>query len=171
MNQLREWISLRRRSVKRRSSLLLGLLDRLARYLLVACGVPFRKEFLVLRCAAGSNVSGLFSELAAVLGSLEHYEKWEKIYAGLKVDFADQGLYYDPAFGDNWWEYYFEPIEVGSSANAIVKIVGELQHDAFAYEIAHLSRERGFALIDRYVRPKPRLREKVDACARENSDG
>ncbi len=171
MNLLAERISRRLGSFKRRSILCAGLLGRLARYALVVSGIPVRKEFLVLRCARGRDASGLFSEFAAVLGLLEHYERWRKIYAGLQVDFADQGLYYEPAFGPNWWEYFFEPLEVGSRADARVRVVGDEQHDFFAYRLPNLSRQRGFDLIDRYIRAKPLIREKVDTCMRENARG
>ena len=168
MNRLREWTEGRWGSVNRRLRLGLTLLERSARLLLLRSGVPIKKEYLVLRCIEGSAVSGLFSEFAAVLGSLEHYEKWKKIYAGLRVDFTTRGLYYEPAFGSNWWEYYFEPVSVGSDANAVTRVVSEFQHDAFAYGITRLSRQRGFALIDRYIRPKRHIREKIDAYVREN---
>jgi hypothetical protein len=168
MNRLREWTFRRRVSVKHRLMLVIELLGRVWRLFLLSAGFPMRKEFLVLRCIGGKEVSGLFSEFAAVLGALDHYERWQRIYAGLRVDFADQGLYYDPAHGENWWEYYFERIDAGSDRNAATGIVSDRQHDIFAYRITRLSRRRGFELIDRYIRPQPHVRETVDAYIREN---
>ena len=168
MNPLREWTFRRWVSVKHRLMLAIELLGRSWRYLLLTAGFPLKKEFLVLRCIGGQAVSGLFSEFAAVLGALDHYEKWQRLYAGLRVDFADQGLYYEPAHGGNWWEYYFGRIDAGSERNAATMIVSDRQHDIFAYRIARMSRKRGFELIGRYIRPQPHIREKVDAYVRGN---
>jgi len=163
-----EWVSRRWTSLKHRSRLAFELLERSWRYLLLAAGIPIKREYLVLRCVGGRAVSGLFSEFAAVLGALEHYEQWRPIYAGLRVDFADQGLYYDPAHGENWWEYYFDRIEIGSRDAAVTKVVSDRQHDIFAYAISRLSRQRGFEVIDRHIRPQAQIREKVDAYVRDN---
>ena len=163
MIRLRDWALRRWGSIRHRLRLAYELIERSARFLLLAAGIPIRKEFLVLPCIRGSAVSGLFSEFAAVLGALEHYEKWQKIYAGLRVDFVDQGLYYDSAHGENWWEYYFERIDLGSADGAVTRIVSDRLHDIFAYRISRLSREHGFALIDRYIDPKPHLRRMIEA--------
>ena len=53
----------------------------------------------MLGCAPGEDASGLFSEVSAVVGGLAHYEAMPELYAGLRVDFEDEGLYYDPAAG------------------------------------------------------------------------
>jgi len=143
-----------------------------ARTLLLAAGIPLRRQFLVLRCAQGSQASGLFCELAAVLGALEHYERWKNHYAGFRVDFADHGLYYDPEAGPNWWEYYFEPIDIGYPDNAAAMTVGRWQHDAFAVKVERrMSRPAAAAILDRHVRVKTLLREQVDSYTRENFDG
>lgn len=168
MSRLLLWISRCREFIAHRLMLAFELHARSWRYLLLAAGMPISKEYLVLRCAGGPAVSGLFSEFAAVLGALEHYEKWNRIYAGLHVDFSDRGLYYEPAHGANWWEYYFERIYLGGSENAVIKVISDRQHDLFAYRIDCLSREHGFALIERHIRAKLHIREKVDAYVRAN---
>ena len=168
MNRLPEWAFLRWGSAKHGLRLAFELLDRTWRYLLLTAGIPIRREFLILRCVGGSAGSGLFSEFCAVLGALDHYEKWKRIYAGLRVDFADHGLYYDPAHGENWWKYYFEPIEFGRIEHGATTIVSVRQHDIFAHAIARLSRKRGHALIGRHVRPKTCISDKVEPYVREN---
>src|SRR4051812_20950421 len=55
---------------------------------------------------------GMFSILSSVLSCLDIYERGK--FAGIEVDFGTRGLYYDPAYGNNWWEYYCEPIRIGS---------------------------------------------------------
>ena len=143
---------------------------RLARLGCAVLRVPVRKPFLVLRCASGEAVSGLFSEFAAVLGALEHYERWRPIYAGIHVDFGSEGLYYDPARGFNWWDYYFETIEVGRREGSVVMTVSECVHDIFAYGIPRLTRNRGHALISRYIRVRPALQQVVDEFVRDRFD-
>jgi len=140
----------------------------LGRAVLATAGLPLEKEFLQLGCAAGDDASGLFSEMAAVIGALEHVETWRAIHAGLRVDFGRDGLYYEMAAGDNWWEYYFEPIDFGSRAGAAGRTVAAAQHDAFAYRVERaMPRATAAALVQRYVRAKPFLLEAVDQFWRE----
>ena len=148
-----------------------ALMVRVARLGLVKLKFPLRKEFLVLQCSDGNDASGLFSEFAAVLGMLAHYEKWNAIYAGVNVDFGTQGLYYDPSVGANWWQYYFEPIELGCSRNARIRMVSAEQHDELALRIDRMPRRLGAELIRRHVRVRARVTEKVDAYAREHFQG
>jgi hypothetical protein len=142
------------------------LIARTARLRLVAAGFPLRRQLLVLQDRRGSDAIGLFSEFITVLGLLEHYEQWARQYAGVHVDFA-QGLYCDPRFGANWWEYYFEPICTGSTSDAIGSVANRFQRDFFTSRGERLSRRRGFELIERYIRPKPHIRDKVEAYVRE----
>jgi len=138
-------------------------MGRATRALLTGAGLPITKEYLVLGCGTGEDASGLFSEVAAVVGGLEHYEKWRGIYAGMRVDFKDHGLYHEPAIGDNWWEYYFESIALGSATGAATRQVPARQHDAFAYRVEQdLPRARASAMVARYVRVKPFLLERVE---------
>lgn len=127
-----------------------------------------QKDFLILN-SGGAYLPGLFSELAAVLGLLAHYESWRRQYAGVKVDFKDEGLYYDPAAGENWWEYYFEPIHIGTEENSVTRIVSTDQHIHFTLRTENsLTRESGSRLIDRYVRIKPHVLKKVDSFVRDH---
>ncbi len=115
---------------------------------------------------------GLFSAFATVLGLLEHYDKWRGRYAGVRIDFGNEGLYYDPSAGNNWWEYFFERINLGSEPNTARTVIGTDEQFYFAWRVERtMSRARGFALIDRYIRPKQHIRDKVDAYVRANFDG
>lgn len=147
-------------------------LERAARVVLTRAGLPLAKEYLVLGCGSGQDASGLFSEVAAVIGALEHYESWRSIYAGLHVDFKHHGLYHEPAVGDNWWEYYFEPITLGTALGATTRPVPALRHDAFAYRVEQsLSRAAAAALLRRHVRVRPFLVERVERFCRETLAG
>ena len=171
MSALRDWAVRRWGSVRHRSRLALARLERPLRGFLIAAGFPIKKEFLVLRCYVGAEGSGLFSELRVVLGLLAHYERWRGQYAGLRVDYATGGLFYDPAFGENWWEYYFDAIDLGTRDQAVVTEVSPFRHQRLAEEGERLPRARGAELIDRHIRPKPRIRDKVDAYVREHFQG
>jgi hypothetical protein len=133
-------------------------------------GFASRKGFLVLPSAI--YAPGLFSAFATVLGLLEHYDNWRGRYAGVRVDFGNEGLYYDPSAGDNWWEYFFERIDRGAEQNAPRTIIGTDEQFYFARRVERtMPRAHGFALIDQYIRPQQHIREKVDAYVRANFDG
>lgn len=114
-----------------------------------------RPEIAVLECRGGADVSGLFSEFAAVVGFLDHYERSRPLYAGVKVDFG-HGLYFDAAVGPNWWEYYFEPIDIRDRPAARTRVVNPHYHDLCANRVERtLSRAAGAALVQRYIKVKP----------------
>ena len=104
---------------------------------------------------------GLFSVYHSVVGALDLYER--KQLHGLHVDFADKGLYYEAAYGLNWWEYYFKPIRLGkgNGANSSLFTDKEITQCAHAtkYHITHL---RANMLIKKYIKPKRELRKKID---------
>lgn len=143
-------------------------LGKRTRQILIQAGLPLKKQFLALPCMTGHDTSGLFTEFLAVLGALSQHEQWRSIYAGLRVDYADQGLYYDPSVGPNWWEYYFERIDVGAMENAMVKVVDPHEHDMLTYGAAAMSRAGAHELIAKYVRLKPHIRQKLDSYLHDN---
>lgn len=145
--------------------------ERATRRILIEAGLPLRKRFLVLTCMTGAETSGLFTEFLAVVGALWQHERWQSIYAGLRVDYGDDGLYYDPLVGLNWWTYYFEPIDIGARNHALVRTVDPHQHDMLTYQAAAMSRHLAHALVSRYVRPKPHINDILDAYAGERFTG
>lgn len=150
-----------------RSSAAAASVLRASRLAGVATGILV-PEVAVLECRGGRDASGFFSELAAVLGMLDHYERWQHLYAGIRVDFG-HGLYYDPAFGPNWWQYYFEAVDVGGGRGAPARVVSPYYHDLCANRVEReMSRERGSALIDRYVAVRPHVRHLVDQYVGEH---
>ncbi len=105
--------------------------------------------------------AGMFSHFLSVLGFLEHYEQGH--YAGIKIDFNNRGLYYDEKYGLNWWEYYFAPLAIGSTEQAVVKkcIPRDCMTTAY-FAIDHLSRQRAFELIQKYIEMKPDIKETLE---------
>jgi len=142
------------------------------RDVLCSAGARFRPECLILDCASGAEASGLFSEVAAVVGCLAHYEARPGLYAGLRVDFQDHGLYYEPAAGANWWEYYFEPVVIPPASDAIERKVPTWQHDDFAeYVELEMPRDVAAAVIKRHIRVKESVQNEVDRYWAEATKG
>lgn len=105
--------------------------------------------------------AGLFSVFNTVIGCLYVYEhqKWD----GLKIDFQDQGLYYDKNYGPNWWEYYFEPINLGSVDNVTLrKIPTGILLDFTLFAQFTLSRLEASKLIKKYIRLNKHIKKKID---------
>lgn len=110
---------------------------------------------------------GMFSVFNTVLGCLDLYE--EKNYAAITVDFSDEGLYYEQAKGLNWWNYYCEPINVQKRPprkTTIFEFDSSCER-SFHAEL-HLSRERNFELISKYIKFKPYILEKIEKFCEEN---
>lgn len=135
-------------------------LEREARLRAAVAGL-LAPELAILECRRGADESGLFSEFAAVIGFLEHYELWMKGYAGVRVRF-DSGLYFEPEVGPNWWDYYFEPIRAGESAG-VTHVVDPYFHDLCANRVERtLPKAAAAKLVARYVTPSTAVREEVD---------
>jgi hypothetical protein len=103
--------------------------------------------------------SGMFANFACVLGVLQIYEQYN--CSGVKIDFSN-GCYLDPAHGPNWWEYFFEPINIVEQ-NAPTYIFSSLDdiHSICVIGFS-LSRQRAFELIQRYIHVKPNIQAEVD---------
>lgn len=115
------------------------------------------------------SYQGFFSLFHAVLSYLDLYDKHE--IDGLIVDFKSNGLYYEPAYGLNWWSYYFKPIELGTGqevqdAEIDYSEAQETGRVAYLAEIG-LSRERVSELIKKYVEVKPEILKEVDQIVAE----
>jgi Nodulation protein Z (NodZ) len=112
---------------------------------------------------------GFFACFQAVIGGLDYYEQNE--FAGCMVRFK-WGLYLDPQLGPDWWEYYFEPIKIGSrKKRKVIHLDNGKRHELAYNAIATISRERACQLIHKYVRIKPHIQEKIDTFVKENFEG
>ena len=151
------------------------LLRREARLGLVRMGFNRNREVIVVRCAGGEIAAGLFAEFATVVGALEFRDRWASETAGLRVDFADQGLYHAAGRGPNWWEYYFESISIGSDERRVgqpkVSELAQIERDFLAHRVQGMSRQRASRVVHEYIRPLPCITEAVDAFAKEHFSG
>lgn len=114
---------------------------------------------------------GFFSVFNTVLGALNYFDTAESC-RGLEVDFEGQGLYYDPAHGNNWWNYYFEPIKLTKNDTAAPRrfLYYEKINLSLSAEF-NMSRERGYELIQKYIQLKPSLRHKLEHFVETNFKG
>jgi FkbM family methyltransferase len=124
-------------------------------------------EFLLIEsladpdeCSGLYQGPGFFACFQSVIGYLDLYEKGD--YAGCSVQML-HGLFLDKNRGPNWWEYYFEPINMAMNPRHRIKRLDRGERDRAAYAaISSISRERAYELIQRYVRIKPHIQEKID---------
>ena len=100
---------------------------------------------------------GLGAEMSIILSLLYLYEIG--VYCGLEVDFEKEGHYYDPRYGDNWWNYYFEPLSIGDPKGAefIEKPTNLLIAEYF------LTREENNFLLKKHIHFKKHLLDRVDS--------
>jgi hypothetical protein len=128
---------------------------------LFVCALLNGAPQVVLKLDSPQYGAGMFSALSTVLGFLDSYERFSpKERVGIEIDFADGGLYYDPAVGSNWWQYYFEPI-VASHKGEVRRITEELKGVLSIYGL-HIEKERSHELVARYFKVKPHVQQKVD---------
>lgn len=149
-----------------------GRTQRAARLALSSAGLPVTRHFLELDCPDGDDASGLFSEVAAVIGCAAEVESHPRLYAGMRVDFERHGLYYDAAAGPNWWEYYFEPLTIGNPDGAVRRPASDWEHDGFAglVELA-MPRAAAAQLVRRHARVKATIMARVDRSWTAHADG
>lgn len=107
-------------------------------------------------------LEGMFAVFTKVMSALKLYDEGE--YAGLKIDLG-QGHYFEKAYGPNWWEYYWEPIELGKiTKNTMIKGYWEEERKIHAShkEFRCWSREKKHQLLKKYVHLKPHIQDELD---------
>lgn len=111
--------------------------------------------FFVMKNRGGA---GMFSMFSDVLSLLDSYEK--HLFQGIEVDFGKEGLYYDKNHGDNWWNYYCEPINFGMRTNVVVDYAGH--YPGFSPIFFFKDREEAYLLIKKYIHFRPHIQEKIE---------
>jgi hypothetical protein len=129
------------------------------------------KPYVVIHSAWGW---GFFAEFQHTIGALHYYD--EGILAGVSLEYDTTGVYYDSVVGPNWWEYYFEPLHLGSRQNSLpVHCFAHIFIDDVVYLFnwipgIHDNRKNVHRLLSKYVKVKPHIEEKVNQIV-ENSFG
>ncbi len=114
--------------------------------------------------------AGFFSIFHTVLGALDFMETSNSC-CGLRVDFEDEGIYYDKEYGENWWEYYFEPIDIGKKTDTVKKFSGDEQSFFTLNSEFNMSRKRGHELIRKYVFLKSHIQSRINNFYENNLQG
>ncbi len=115
-----------------------------------------------------SRNSGMFSGWMTILSLIHSYE--EGNFSGFEIAFDKKGLYYDPDYGDNWWEYYCESVQVGYVEDEIVFLLANIPHSK-PWINRQLTRDQARAYIDKYIHVKPFILNMLKDFERENFYG
>lgn len=108
--------------------------------------------------------SGMFATFSSVLAALDYYDK--NTFEGFKVNLTS-GIYLDPETGPNWWNYYFEPINLGDE-NSRKYTFSPYETLKFSGIGFWLPRERAYELIQKYIRIRPDIQLEVDAFVKKH---
>ena len=131
-----------------------------------------KNQFIELTCNPGA---GMFFSMMSLLGALEVYEN--KLASGVEVAYGSNGIYgpyHDETMGPNWWEYYYEPLSIGTRIgnNAIATIDGNFRFHFSSIAVNRMSRKRAHYLLSTHVHVKEHITKSVDDFVAEqfNSD-
>lgn len=111
-----------------------------------------------------SRDCGFFSVFMDVINILEAYDA--DLIKGVKVDFGKTGLYYDKQMGENWWEYYFDPIDLGDTMPPFRSTSGLGE-----YNFKHHAYDDHYNVIKKYVHVKGYIHNYIQDFVHENFDG
>ncbi len=123
---------------------------------LIICFPSFSSEPLPYYIIGGIGFTGFFSEFFEVIGAIDILERTET--AGFEVNFENRGIYYQSTLGNNFWEYYFDPIKV--------EFQKENKPTLFPVGYSTYARRempliRGKEIIDTYIRIKPHIQKEI----------
>jgi hypothetical protein len=116
---------------------------------------PENKPFIVLNNPVSAGFGAIFS---TVLAALDLYDQGACV--GVKID-LNEGLYLDKDYGPNYWEYFFEPINIGDETVS-QHVFSENEVFMLASAGFQISRQRAYELIQKYVHLKPHVKQKID---------
>lgn len=110
---------------------------------------------------------GMFSIFLMILGALDFFEKGD--YGDLVVN-LNSPPYLEPLVGPNWWDYYFEPLEIAPPKNLQYKYTFALEEaHFFAWDaLLRMDRKRAYQLIQNYVRVKPVILNELEDFIQKN---
>lgn len=120
--------------------------------------------YVILRSRPGAGMFSVFDDVGALL------KKYDKgLYAGVEIDFADTGEYYDADHGPNWWQYYCQPIVLGSPAGSNIKDCELHPSYVDSSEIEYrTSRHEAYDLIQKYIHLHSHITQRIDTFVAEN---
>ena len=104
-----------------------------------------------------SNGNGLFSNFR---GTVAAFYECDKLGLTPLVEWTNS-IYKDVRYGNNVWDYYFEPICVDSLNKINMEQNREWKRESF-------TRERMSSMIKKYVIVKPHIKKKIDSFWEDN---
>lgn len=122
-------------------------------------------SFIILR----SRPHGMFSILGDVLALTREYEKGQ--HEGIEVDFQKGGLYYDKAYGENWFNYYFEPISFGDKTPYLNIQESRGRTNVVNVIERQMTRKEANYLIRKYIHIKQDIQIEIDDFVNDNFSG
>lgn len=125
--------------------------------------IPLVDERKSLTLSSGKKA--FFSTLLDILHFIRAYEKG--YIKGLHVCFDRTGIYYDQKYGENWWEYYFEPVVLGEVAAPIAFCQCNSAPNEFPIQQEGTQIEN-HSIIKKYIHIKPTIQSKLDAFIAKN---
>lgn len=123
-------------------------------------------DYIRLGANEQGNGPGMFSCVVTMIGLADLCEKGE--YPGFIVDYQDEGAYYEPERGLNWWTYYYEPICVGKKVKKYHQANTEERNKFSKHAEFTLSQKRCSQLIKKYIQIKPAVQKVVDDYVEKN---
>lgn len=107
-------------------------------------------EYVILR----SRDTGMFALFKDAISLMQHYENG--YFKAVKVDFQG-GHYYEPRYGSNWWNYYFEPINYGDQSASPTEYL-----HLYSGEITELYNTLKFNsyIVKKYIKIKQHIEKK-----------
>jgi hypothetical protein len=134
------------------------------------------KKYLVLDYP-GSK-SGMFATLISTMGVFAKFQSQPQEFSGLEIDYGNLGVYYDPNKGNNWWSYYFDPIQIGKREGEVTFLTksdrrSSAQFVEFNYGDTgqRMPRKLGNEIVAKHFKVRPEIRKKVDDFVRDNFRG
>lgn len=135
-------------------------------FVLVYINITYSRvsRLLVLNSPGYAEGAGFFHNFHIVIGLLDYIEKNPS--NALKIDFQDQGLYYESSMGKNWWNYYFEPLFIFPKNNCHIKFIDKVLDDTSKIyfgnnTLFYFSREKAAHLIKKYIKIKQDIETEV----------
>ncbi|MEI8300976.1 MAG: nodulation protein NodZ [Chlamydiota bacterium] len=110
--------------------------------------------------------AGLFHNFNIVLGVLDLYDMQDHL--ALTIDLGSNGLYYEEAYGSNWWSYYFKTLyypfkEAHLNKKPLSKTFSDSEKGYIGNK-AHffMDRVRAHGLIEKYIHVKSEILDEVE---------
>jgi len=110
------------------------------------------------------QIPHVYNEHNSLNIALDLIDRYEKEGTAFTLKLPTRGTSY-PKPGDNWWEYYFEPLSLGNNPKPTHLTYYQLtQSVRTLYE---MPKKRAHRLIKKYIRFKPHIQQKITDFANQ----